>query len=125
MKKDKEYPATHSMSTAWYMADEDGNVGIMDFNENGPIPWGLGEYSLNELVIGDVEEDELGLKIELTEDQIFELLGEPLLCRRISLVMPLCSRLTNWVRRYNRKSFLQSFLRNRNITNYDEILYNI
>jgi hypothetical protein len=59
------------------MADEEGNVGIMDFNENGPIPWGLGEYSLNELVIGDGEEDESELKIELTEDQIFELLGEP------------------------------------------------
>ena len=26
MKIDKEYPATHSMSTAWYVADEDGNV---------------------------------------------------------------------------------------------------
>ena len=40
MITDKEYPATHSMSTAWYCADEDGNVAIIDFDDNGPVPWG-------------------------------------------------------------------------------------
>ena len=35
---DKEYPATHSMSTAWYCVDEDGNVGIVDIHDYGPIP---------------------------------------------------------------------------------------
>ena len=35
---DKEYPATHSMSTAWYMVDADGNVGLMNFDDNGPVP---------------------------------------------------------------------------------------
>lgn len=38
MLKDKEYPATHSMSTCWYIADKDGNVGLMDYEDNGPIP---------------------------------------------------------------------------------------
>jgi hypothetical protein len=38
MKTNKEYPATHSMSTAWFAADEDGNVAIIDFDENGPVP---------------------------------------------------------------------------------------
>ena len=38
MKTDKEYPATHSMSTAWYCVDEDGNVGIFDIEDNGPVP---------------------------------------------------------------------------------------
>ena len=38
MKIDKEYPATHSMSTAWYCVDEDGNVGIFDIDDNGPVP---------------------------------------------------------------------------------------
>ena len=38
MQKDKEYPATHSMSTAWYCVDEDGNVGIFDIEDNGPVP---------------------------------------------------------------------------------------
>jgi hypothetical protein len=73
MKTDKEYPATHSMSTAWYMSDEDGNVGIMEFNESGPVPWGIGDYDLTALVLGTED----GLKIDLTDEQIFELLGEP------------------------------------------------
>ena len=38
MLKGKEYPATHSMSTAWYSVDKDGNVGIFDIQDNGPIP---------------------------------------------------------------------------------------
>ena len=40
MKIDKEYPATHSMDTAWYCVDEDGNVGIFQIDENGPVPQG-------------------------------------------------------------------------------------
>ena len=35
MKFDKEYPATHSMETAWYAADEDGNVALIMYNDNG------------------------------------------------------------------------------------------
>ena len=42
---EKEYPATHSMSTAWYCVDEDGNVGIFDIDDNGPIP--VGGYEQN------------------------------------------------------------------------------
>lgn len=38
MKTDKEYPATHSMSTAWYAIDDAGEVAIIDFDENGPVP---------------------------------------------------------------------------------------
>ena len=38
MLLDKEYPATHSMSTAWYMVDDDDNVAIIEYNENGPVP---------------------------------------------------------------------------------------
>ena len=45
MKTDKEYPATHSMSTAWYCVDEDGNVGIFDIDDNGPVP--VGGYEEN------------------------------------------------------------------------------
>ena len=45
MKKEKEYPATHSMSTAWYCVDEDGNVGIFDIDDNGPVP--VGGYRQN------------------------------------------------------------------------------
>lgn len=38
MITDKEYPATHSLDTAWYCVDEEGNVGIVSIEENGPIP---------------------------------------------------------------------------------------
>ena len=79
MLQDKEYPATHSMSTAWYVADEDGNVGIMDFNENGPVPWQMGENSVDELVFGyenDYEKKEY-LMVSLLNEQIDDLLTNP------------------------------------------------
>ena len=38
MKTTKEYPATHSMSTAWFYADENGEVAIIEFEDNGPVP---------------------------------------------------------------------------------------
>lgn len=38
MITDKEYPATHSMSTAWYAVDDEGNVAMLYFEDNGPIP---------------------------------------------------------------------------------------
>jgi hypothetical protein len=38
MKTDKEYPATHSMETAWFASDIDGNVAIFQFEEDGPSP---------------------------------------------------------------------------------------
>ena len=77
MKTDKEYPATHSMSTAWYIVDEDGNVGIMDFNENGPVPWETEETSVRDLVFGHEEDYKKKeyLPIDLTNEQIDELLG--------------------------------------------------
>ena len=40
MKIDKEYPATHSMATAWFCADEEGNVAIFDIEDDGPVPVG-------------------------------------------------------------------------------------
>ena len=45
MKIDKEYPATHSMSTAWFCADMDGNVTIIDIADDGPVPVGTGGYN--------------------------------------------------------------------------------
>lgn len=35
---DKEYPATHSMDTSWFAIDLDGNVAILNFDDNGPVP---------------------------------------------------------------------------------------
>ncbi len=79
MKANKEYPATHSMYTAWYVADEDGNVGIMDFNDNGPVPWQTEESSVESLVYGHDEdyENKIFLPIALTDEQINDLMETP------------------------------------------------
>lgn len=77
MKTDKEYPATHSMSTAWYIVDDEGNVGIMDYNENGPVPWGIEETNAMDLVLSDVEHDidNKEVMFKLTDEQVFEILA--------------------------------------------------
>ena len=80
MKLEKEYPATHSMSTAWYVADEEGNVGIMDFNENGPVPWQTEPETAVDYLVFRHEEDykqKIYLNIDLTDEQIDDLLGAP------------------------------------------------
>lgn len=81
MIREKEYPATHSMSTAWYMVDADGNVGLMEFQDNGPVPeYNHVEYELSliDLIFGQgFSNDEKCKGIHLTEPQICELLGEP------------------------------------------------
>ena len=79
MKIDKEYPATHSMSTAWYVADEDGNVAIMDYNDNGPVPWETEQTCIEELIYGHQENYETKdfIAIDLTDDQIDDLMEKP------------------------------------------------
>ena len=77
MKLDKEYPATHSMSTAWYMVDDEGNVGIMDYNDNGPVPWGVEETNSMELVLSAVghDSDNTEVMFKLTDEQVLEILA--------------------------------------------------
>lgn len=80
MITDKEYPATHSMATSWYMVDEDGNVGIMQFDDNGPVPFGIVQDCdfPNNLLFGEgFDENEKCGAIHLTESQIHETLGNP------------------------------------------------
>ena len=79
MKTDKEYPATHSMSTAWYVADEDGNVAIMDYNDNGPVPWETEQTCIESLIYGHQENSETKdfIAIDLTDDQIDDLMENP------------------------------------------------
>jgi hypothetical protein len=79
MKIDKEYPATHSMSTAWYVADEDGNVAIMDYNDNGPVPWETEQTCIEDLIYGHCENYHTNdfIAIDLTDDQIDDLMENP------------------------------------------------
>ena len=76
MKIDKEYPATHSMSTAWYIVDDEGNVGIMDYNDNGPVPWGIGETNTMDLVLQiEYDSDNTEVMFKLTDEQVLEILA--------------------------------------------------
>lgn len=79
MITDKDYPATHSMSTAWYCVDEDGNVGIFDIDDNGPIPTGGYEQNCVEDVFWeDFSHDGLHFKrLNLRPEQISQML-EPM-----------------------------------------------
>ena len=47
---DKEYPATHSMDTAWFACDLDGNVAIFQFEEDGPGPIPFTDIHTDELI---------------------------------------------------------------------------
>lgn len=79
MKTNKEYPATHSMSTAWFAADEDGNVAIFEFNENGPVPLDLPETSIESIFIEDFaeyKEGELIPSVNFTDEQVDEMIGK-------------------------------------------------
>ena len=77
MKTNKEYPATHSMATAWYCVDEEGNVGVFEIEDNGPKPkdW-VEELEVNDLLWHDFSCDgEDGIKdLCLTPEQIKPLL---------------------------------------------------
>lgn len=77
MKTNKEYPATHSMATAWYCVDEEGNVGVFEIEDNGPKPEGWEEdLDVNDLLWHDFSCDgEDGIKdLCLTPEQIKPLL---------------------------------------------------
>lgn len=76
MKTNKEYPATHSMATAWYCVDEEGNVGVFEIEDNGPKPMGCDEgLDVNDIWFDFSIDKEKGIKdLCLTPDQIKPLL---------------------------------------------------
>ena len=80
MKTDKEYPATHSMSTAWYFVDKDDNVAIFDIEDNGPIPTeaSKSDSSISELCFDDPIVNTDGTKrLNFTDEQVeLMLVGE-------------------------------------------------
>ena len=77
MIEDKEYPATHSMSTAWYCVDEDGNVGIFDICDYGPVPDGTeGDGNIDDMLWHNFSlENKEGFRdLNLTIEQIIPML---------------------------------------------------
>ena len=75
MKTKKEFPATHSMSTEWFVADQDGNIALFNFGEDGPIPeqidFGDDCGSLEDISTPD--EDGIN-SLELTDEQTADML---------------------------------------------------
>lgn len=71
---DKEYPATHSMSTAWYGIDLEGNVALFEFNENGPVPDGVPEESIESIITDHFSGKSKTIKcLNLTREQAEEM----------------------------------------------------
>lgn len=72
MKNDIEYPATHSMSTAWFFVDQDDNVAIVAMEANGPIPLEAMESdnSIDSLAYDDmIVEHPMGKRLIYTDEQ--------------------------------------------------------
>lgn len=74
MKKNKEYSATHSMDTAWFACDLDGNIAIFQFEEDGPGPIPFTDLHTDELIpfLGNQNENEICF-LPFTDAQVKEL----------------------------------------------------
>ena len=71
MIKDKEYPATHSMATSWFAVDCEGNVALIDFNNNGPVPTVVQEESFESIIAKHfVDKSNKIRRTILTEEQV-------------------------------------------------------
>lgn len=80
MKLYKEYPATHSMSTSWFIADANGNVAIINYEDNGPLPWGTpSDTAIDDIAFGTYEnwKERKFARIELSNNQVISFLNEP------------------------------------------------
>lgn len=78
MKQNKEYPATHSMATAWYMVDDEGNIGIMDYEDDGPVPFGVEEsIPVYSLLFGYDDGISDIVNFDLTDEQVNAFLKNP------------------------------------------------
>ena len=64
------------MSTAWYMVDDDDNVAIIQFENNGPIPVDVPDTWFDKLLFGPstVDRDDDHITFSLTDDQLDEVL---------------------------------------------------
>ena len=74
MLLNKEYPATHSMSTSWFFVDKDDNIAIFDIHANGPVPVEAldTDEGIESLCFDSpVEKNSEGLKmLNLTDEQV-------------------------------------------------------
>lgn len=77
MKANGEYSATHSMSTAWFAIDKEGNVAIIEFEDNGPVPTVVPDSCEEEIVLElfcDSSPDEPYLEWRLNKEEVKSIL---------------------------------------------------
>jgi len=117
MKTTKEFPATHSMSTEWFVADEEGNIALFSFDENGPVPVNIPEQSSSSIMTAEEDfgqKDENGIEyLELTDEQVEELMSDAVSPDKFDMEDPY--GLFVQVEDENKKEFLEVFI--------DEIYY--
>lgn len=64
------------MGTSWYIVDDEGNVGILDYNSNGPTPSCIEQTWLGHMMLGHSEAwlDNF-IAFKLSDEQIIRLLA--------------------------------------------------
>lgn len=112
MKTNKEFPATHSMSTEWFVVDEEGNIGLFSFEEDGPVPIDIPIES-NSLLM--TSEEDFGEKdsnnieyLELTDEQVEELMSDAISPENYNIKDDHC--LFVQVDEEHKKEFLEVFI---------------
>ena len=76
MITDKEYPATHSMSTAWYCVDEDGNVVEPEYDLDDDLIY-LSRYDY-EGEVNNEDVDNYTIQNTMSREDIYESILETL-----------------------------------------------
>ena len=112
MKTTKEFPATHSMSTEWFVVDEDGNIALFSFEENGPVPVDIPEENNSFLMTAEEdfgEKDSNNIEyLELTDEQVEELMRDAVSPENYNIKDDYC--LFVQVDEEHKKEFLENFI---------------
>ena len=112
MKTNKEYPATHSMSTEWFVVDEDGNIALFAFEEDGPVPIDIPSESNSYLMTAEEdfgEKDSNNIEyLELTDEQVEELMRDAVTPENYNIKDDYC--LFVQVNEEHKKEFLEVFI---------------
>jgi hypothetical protein len=114
MKTTKEFPATHSMSTEWFVADEEGNIALFSFEEEGPVPIDIPRESNSYLMTAEEdfgEKDSNNIEyLELTDEQVEELMRDAVSPENYNIKDDYC--LFVQVDEEHKKEFLEVFIDN-------------
>ena len=112
MKTTKEFPATHSMSTEWFVVDEEGNIALFSFEDDGPVPIDIPIESNSYLMTAEEdfgEKDSNNIEyLELTVEQVEELMSDAVSPENYNIKDDYC--LFVQVDEEHKKEFLEFFI---------------